>query len=222
MPSSPSKAIKKSSSGERPEIILDAAGKVFFQQGYAGASVDSVIELIGGSKRTLYGEFGNKEGLFTALVNRCADKAIGSLADDLSGSEDIRETMTLFGKRLLEIYQTEDLMGIFRTMMLEAERFPELARTVYEKGPGRAAKGLAEALKCAKSQGDISVTDFNSVANHFVGMMRGNEYLRVILGLRGKIAGKEAETFVKSAVDLCMNGIARPNEAKRYRKASRR
>lgn len=221
MASTASKATKRPSADERRGIILDAAGKVFFEQGYAGASVDSMIELIGGSKRTIYGEFGNKEGLFTALVNRCADNAIGNLADDLSDSHDIRETMIRFGKRLLEIYQTEDLMGIFRTMMLEAERFPDLARAVYEKGPGRAAKNLAEALKKAKSQGDITVTDFNSVANHFVGMMRGNEYLRVILGLRGKIVGREADALVKSAVDLCMYGIAAPGGAGRTRKASR-
>jgi AcrR family transcriptional regulator len=218
MPSTASKASKRPSADQRRELILDAAGKVFFEQGYAGASVDSVIELIGGSKRTIYGEFGNKEGLFAALVNRCAENAIGNLADDLSESNDIRETMIRFGKRLLEIYQTEDLMGIFRTMMLEAERFPDLARTVYEKGPGRATKCLADALKRAKSQGDISVTDFNSVANHFVGMMRGNEYLRVVLGLRGKIVGREADAFVKSAVDLCMYGIAAPDKARRTTK----
>lgn len=96
-----------------------------------------------------------------------------------------------------------------------SQRFSELAHTAYEKGPGRATKNLANALKKAKSQGDISATDFNSVANHFVGMMRGNEYLRVILGLRGKIVGREANGFVKSAVDLCIYGIAAPSKVKR-------
>jgi AcrR family transcriptional regulator len=219
--SAASKMSKRPSAEERRELILDAAGKVFFEQGYAGASVDSVIELIGGSKRTLYGEFGNKEGLFTALVTRCADNAIGDLAADQSESHDIRETMIRFGKRLLEIYQTEDLIGIFRTMLLEAERFPDLARTVYEKGPARASKCLADALKRAKSEGDVAVTDFTSVANHFVGMIRGNEYLRVVLGLRGRIAGREADALVKSAVDLCMYGIVAPEEARRARKPHR-
>jgi AcrR family transcriptional regulator len=218
---SASKAPKKPSAEERRELILDAAGKVFFEQGFSGASVDSVIEIVGGSKRTIYGEFGSKEGLFTALVNRCADNAIGNLADDLSEYHDIRETMIRFGKRLLEILQTEDLMGIFRTVLLEAKTFPDLARTVYDKGPGRAAKTLAEALRKAKSQGDIKVTDFNSVANHFVGMIRGNDYLRVVLGLRGKIAGREADVFVKSAVDLCMYGIAAPDKVRQTRKTLR-
>jgi AcrR family transcriptional regulator len=215
------KTSKRPSAEERRESILDAAGKVFFEQGFSGASVDSMIEIVGGSKRTIYAEFGNKEGLFTALVNRSADNAIGDLAGDLSESRDIRETMIRFGKRLLETYQTEDLMGIYRIILLEAERFPDLARTVYEKGAGRASKNLADALKRAKSQGDISVADVTAVANHFVGMMRGNEYLRVVLGLRGKIAGGEADAFVKSAVDLCMYGMVAPDKARRAHNRSR-
>lgn len=211
---------KRRSAEERRERILDAAGKVFFEQGFSAASIDSVIDLVGGSKRTLYAEFGNKEGLFKALVIRCADKAVAGLSGHLPDSE-IRETMLGFGKRLLETLQTEDLMGISRTMLLEGERFPELARSVYENGAARASKSLAEALRKAKSSGDIVNVDFVTVANHFVGMMRGNEYLRILLGLRGKLTGREADAFVKSAVDLCLYGIVAPEEARRAGRARR-
>ena len=223
MPAAPaSKATKRRSVEERRNSILDAAGTVFFEQGFSGASVDSVIEIVGGSKRTIYDEFGNKEGLFTALVIRCADRVVSDVASDFLENNDIRETMIRFGRRLLETYQTADLIGIYRIILLEAERFPDLARTVYEKGAGRASQNLADALKRAKSQGGISITDFAAVASHFVSMMRGNEYLRVVLGLRGKIVGREADAFVKSAVDLCMYGITAPDEARRAHKRSRR
>lgn len=214
-------ALKRRSAEERRERILDAAGKIFFEQGFSAASIDSVIDLIGGSKRTLYAEFGNKEGLFKALVNRCADNAVGELSGHFPDGHDIRETMIRFGKRLLETFQTEDLMGISRTMLLEGERFPELARSVYENGAARASKSLAEALRKAKSSGDIVNVDFVTVANHFVGMMRGNEYLRILLGLRGKLTGREADAFVKSAVDLCLYGIVAPEEARRAGRARR-
>jgi hypothetical protein len=100
-------------------------------------------------------------------------------------------------------------------------RHHQASPNAYEKGAGRVAKNLADALKRAKSQGDISVTDVTSVANHFVGMMRGDEYLGVILDLRGKIVGREADALVKSAVDLCVYGIAVRNEARRAHKCSR-
>jgi AcrR family transcriptional regulator len=45
----------------RRELILDAAGKVFFEQTFSPTSVDAIITRLGGSKRTIYNEFGSKE-----------------------------------------------------------------------------------------------------------------------------------------------------------------
>lgn len=50
---------------------------MFFEHGYAAASIDAVIERIGGSKRNIYTTFGSKEGLFTALVSENAEQIFG-------------------------------------------------------------------------------------------------------------------------------------------------
>ena len=200
---------------DRRELILDAAGKVFFEQGFSATSVDAIITRLGGSKRTIYNEFGSKEGLFTALVERCADTAVSALIQDEAQSRDVRTTMMDFGSQLLQVYQTNALIGIFRTILVEAERFPRLARTVYEKGPGQAASHLTRVLEKAKARGEIKPIDCASVANHFVSMIRGNQYLRVALGLRAPLTGGEANAFVKSAVDLCLYGIVASDSPKR-------
>ena len=59
------------------ERILDAASKVFAAEGFAGATIDAVVERAGGSKATVYGLFGNKEGLFGALVAQGANQING-------------------------------------------------------------------------------------------------------------------------------------------------
>ncbi|MBE0559954.1 MAG: helix-turn-helix transcriptional regulator, partial [Ochrobactrum anthropi] len=46
----------------------------------ATTSIDAIIERTGGSKRTIYSEFGSKEGLFLALVADNADRAISALS----------------------------------------------------------------------------------------------------------------------------------------------
>ena len=43
-------------------------------RGYAGASIDAIVERAGGSKATVYALFGNKEGLLTALVSQGAER----------------------------------------------------------------------------------------------------------------------------------------------------
>src|ERR1700734_4400041 len=57
-------------SGEVDARILDAAKRVFFDRGLAGASMDEIASLAGAGKPTIYARFPNKEALFTAVVMR--------------------------------------------------------------------------------------------------------------------------------------------------------
>ena len=41
---------------------------MLLELGYAGASIDAVIERVGGSKRAIYSYFGGKKELFEAIV----------------------------------------------------------------------------------------------------------------------------------------------------------
>lgn len=50
------------------EIIFMAAARLFAQKGYNGVSMREISETTGLSKPTIYYYFGNKEGIYTALV----------------------------------------------------------------------------------------------------------------------------------------------------------
>ena len=52
----------------KQEMILQGAVRVFLQLGYAGTSMDRVASEAGVSKQTIYSNFQDKEGLFTALM----------------------------------------------------------------------------------------------------------------------------------------------------------
>ncbi len=64
---------------EKREGILAAATEMFLEEGYAGVSVDGIIARIGGSKRTLYAYFGDKDGLFAAIIARLCDEIVNPL-----------------------------------------------------------------------------------------------------------------------------------------------
>jgi AcrR family transcriptional regulator len=55
---------------EKREQILQGAIQVFLQRGYAGTSMDQVATIANVSKQTIYSHFQDKEGLFTALIER--------------------------------------------------------------------------------------------------------------------------------------------------------
>ncbi|WJR66341.1 TetR/AcrR family transcriptional regulator [Neorhizobium sp. CSC1952] len=198
---------KRLSAAERRTAILQAAATVFFEQGYAATSMDAIIERVGGSKRTIYSEFGNKEGLFTALVSEGADKALAALAVEEIGGRNLRETMLEFARRLVEVYMSPTMIGVYRAIMAEALRFPELAKAFYDRGPGRAAIRLAEVLEEAKKRGEIDVDDCRLVADQFAGMLRDNIHLQVVLGLRPPLSPSETERMARSIVSIFLDGL---------------
>ncbi len=58
---------------ERERQIVDTAGRVFAEHGYAGTSLVTVAEKAGISKPLIYNYFGSKEGLFAACLTCAGD-----------------------------------------------------------------------------------------------------------------------------------------------------
>ncbi|PVE22625.1 TetR/AcrR family transcriptional regulator [Microvirga sp. KLBC 81] len=200
-------AVKSGRPSSRREALLQAAAEVFFEQGYAATSIDAIIERAGGSKRNIYSEFGSKEGLFSAIVTSSADMALSSLAIEEIEGRGLRETLTAFGQHLMDIYMSPTVIGVYRIAVTEANRFPDLVKSFYEQGPGRAAAQLADVLELAKERGEIRTDDCQRAAGHFVGMIRDNLHLQVILGLRPPPSDKEVRKAVASAVEIFLNGV---------------
>lgn len=56
------------------DIALDKALEMFWRHGYEATSMADLVEATGAKAPTLYAEFGNKEGLFRAAVDRYVSK----------------------------------------------------------------------------------------------------------------------------------------------------
>lgn len=162
----------------------------------ASSGDDAIIERVGGSKRNIYSQFGSKEGVFTPLVSEIADTALAALSVQRFAGHNFSEILLEFWRRLLAIYMSPAVIGVYRSIMTEAPRFLELAKAFYDKGPGLASDRLAQVLEEAKARGEIQLKDCGSAADHFVGMLRDNLHLRVILGLRPPPSHAEAEAAV--------------------------
>lgn len=198
---------KRPAQDARRAAILDAAAEVFFEQGYAAASIDAVIERIGGSKRNIYAMFGNKEGLFIALVRENAEQLFDPLAIGGPAHKDLRETLTEFAIRLLNIFMSRRMAGVYRVVVSEAARLPDLAASFYRNGPDRGADWVADILRDASLRGEIHVEDPKLAAQRFLGILRGNLYMEVVLDLRKPLEADEIASTAVSAVDLFLNGV---------------
>ena len=126
---------------------------------------------------------------------------------DLYKAPGVAETLTVFGRHLLRIYMSPTVIGIYRLAVTEANRFPDLAKVFYEQGPGRTTIRLAQILEEAQKRDEIRMGDCRHLADRFMGMIRDNLHLQVVLGLRPPPSEKEADEAVRSAVDLFLNGV---------------
>ena len=193
--------------------ILSAATKLFFAEGYGRVSMDQVLAKTGGSKRTLYNHFPSKDALFEAIVRSVSDRVLAALTPHL-GDGDLRQMLTSMGTGYLNVLLSPDGLALYRAMVSEAPHFPDLARSFFENGPGRASRHLARFFRQQKAAGALDMSNPQLAAEQFLGMIRGDLHLAAVLTARKPNRRKIAEA-VTQAVDLFLaSADPKPGPAK--------
>lgn len=76
---------------------MTAALKVFHTRGYKGASTEVLVRELGVNRNSVYAEFGSKEGLFGAVLDRYRETMVQALFGPLeSATASLDEIETLF------------------------------------------------------------------------------------------------------------------------------
>jgi AcrR family transcriptional regulator len=188
--------------------MLDAANAVFIEHGYANATLDEVIRRAGGSRATLYKQFGSKEGLFAAIISEISEGIVGSLANSASDQEP-QAVLIAFGRAFMAALMDPSGLALYRVLIGEAARFPELAEAVYRSGPTVAADKLAAHLRRWTVEKRIKVANPDMAARQFLEMIKGDFHFRALLRLEPPPTEAETDGCVKSAVRLFLEGISK-------------
>jgi AcrR family transcriptional regulator len=84
-PTSPRKSPRQERSRRTVERIVEAAARIFHEQGYAGATTNDIADEAGVSVGSLYQYFPNKDALLVALTTRHIEDTTAGLAGLLGG-----------------------------------------------------------------------------------------------------------------------------------------
>jgi TetR/AcrR family transcriptional repressor of nem operon len=76
-----------------PADALDAAMRVFWSEGYDGASIDHLCRETGMPRASLYQDFGGKEGLFLAAIAHYVETQLGPVAEALGPHGSLAEDL---------------------------------------------------------------------------------------------------------------------------------
>jgi len=152
----------------KQEAILQGAVQVFLRSGYAGTSMDRVAAEAGVAKQTIYSHFHDKEGLFTAMLERLTIRRFQALlaTEILGGEPEI--LLRQFAEGFLNKIVDAEYVALLRLIIAESVRFPELAklygRTVIQQG----RQLMTEFLQ---HHPELGFTDAEAIAHIFIGSL---------------------------------------------------
>lgn len=192
----------------RRDKILDAATDVFCQNGYDAASLQEIMAMAGGSLATLYRLFGNKEGLFQAVIERNSESMIKKLASPLMQGKDPIEVLHTMGSNFIDLLSSPMVGAIHRLLIAESGRNPKLREIFVKTAPERNLRVVADYLQSLVNSGYLQLDDSYMAAQQLLSMFKGNYHMRSVLGDTVVINEQEKNQYVKSAVSLFLRGCA--------------
>nr|WP_294529553.1 TetR/AcrR family transcriptional regulator [uncultured Rhodopila sp.] len=170
--------VSVSLSPEKRAQILSGAATVFAADGYEGASMARIASVAGVSKGTLYNYFDSKAALFTAYVGETCDRNLGRVFDTAGHDGDPAAVLHDIGKRMLQMLLSGPGLTIYRVVIAEAAKFPDLARGFFDAGPARAIGFMADWLAEETRRGRLSVDDPGFAAEQFFNLCQTRLVLR--------------------------------------------
>ncbi len=190
----------KQDTTDKGHAIVTAATRVFLDQGYGAASMDAIATEAGVSKQTVYSHFGSKEALFEAIIQGKCRELMPPDSLKWSAGQDHEKILRSFAHRFLMTVLAAPSTALFRVVLSESVRFPELADVFYRTGPATACDYLAGYLGKLHQAGALSAPEPKESARQFFALLRGDLYFRRLLNLAPPPKSPQVEAVVRRAV----------------------
>jgi AcrR family transcriptional regulator len=193
------------------DVILCAAREVFLEKGW-DATTSEIAAKAGVSHGIIFKRFKTKQALFQSAMQEQSDwgQTIPALLKSSLGRKEVASTLVELGTQFVEKF----LVIIPRLMMAWSNKpeNPSEAGEAITTGKERAARALqavktiAAYLQAEHRLGRIRDTDFEVIAQAFVGALWHHAFLQVILG-DGQSAPAKNRPYVKRLVKAIWSGI---------------
>lgn len=175
----------RAGSPQKRAAIVRAALELFVRDGYARAGVDAIAAQAGVSKRTIYDYYGDKRGLFLAVIDETsaaqADAFAALLDRTLGEVTDVGTALVTFGREFAAAaVRSSDRAAVIRLISTEAPHFAELRRRAHAIGPVQQA--LADRLAELAADGLLDVPDPVEAAEYLGLLVTGPVINRTLFG----------------------------------------
>lgn len=177
--------------------ILEATAGVFLEKGFARASTGEIARRAHTSKQTLYALFPTKADLFAGVMRAHTDRLLSRHAEFIASHESPAQTLNEMGYQMLSMFSAPQFLALYRILVAEAHRFPDLARQLWcacmERGYGH----LGDYLKSRRIGGPA----YRRSAEQFVSFVLGDFIVNAMLNPDLELSKASLRKRVRNAVE---------------------
>lgn len=182
---------------EKRALIVAAATALFLEQGYDRTSLARIAESSGVSRATLFKQFPSKATLFDAIVTES-----WSIAEEQEPppSGDVVDGLGHIGRRYAELLGRDRMADLFRIVIAELPRFPELADAQFSQGKMPYFESVRSYLLTEHEAGTVRIEDVDLAATQFLGMISNYVFWPKLLVPGWEVSAERVTEVVDEAV----------------------
>jgi len=187
-------------------LIVGAAREEFQANGYAGATMSAVAQSAGVSTKTLYRLTPNKAELFKSVISEKIGRFMLAFDEEVASAWDMETAMVRILVAFGELTLNSETTAIFRLVLSESDRFPEIGQAFYDGALGRVGEAIAHWLSEQCRKGLLELEDPCLAAGILRGMMIMEPQRAVMMGRRAAPDAGEIAARAKTCVALFLKG----------------
>ena len=195
-------------SEKKKQEILSAALMLFGERGYDGVTMDDIATKLHTSKATIYQYFTGKEELFSQILQNSSFNLSAQKLSIVGPELDIREAIMDVGRSYLAIGDSPERTAIFKTVIRDSSRYPELGTLYYEQGINLAYNNIIEYINTYCLQHNIpfkQIGRLRSLVITYIGSLQS--FLLMHSVMRGIPHDIDKETYLETTTDVFINAL---------------
>jgi TetR/AcrR family transcriptional regulator of autoinduction and epiphytic fitness len=191
---------------EKRAQIVTAATALFLELGYDRTSLARIAERSGVSRATLFKQFPTKAALFDAIVTESWSTAD---EEDPPPAGDVVAGLSIIGRRYAALLSRPQMTDLFRIVIAELPRFPELAQAQFAQGKLPYFESVRRYLVAETEAGTAAVADADLATTQFLGMISNYLFWPRLLVPGWSVAPARASEVIDEAVTMMVTRYAR-------------
>lgn len=195
----------KSKTNGKYHLILEAAIKVFAEQGFHQATISQIAREAGVADGTIYLYFKNKEDILVNFFGYKTRQVFSRFREEVDKADNARDKMRLLIKRHLEEFQRDRNMAVL--YQTETHRFSRLCETQIREMSKLYMDLVSEIVETGQDEGLMRKDLYMGLVKRFI-IGAIDEVINTWLHSGG---GYDLVSMADPLVDLFIRGLGNPD-----------